>query len=172
MTAWSQSQFCPNPSPFMMWPLYDVTYAGTWPWEPVTYPITPLLTYLLPGCNKYVRFFCFSWDLEQQHINKCGARSEVLSANHSKQGFKVLLSFLPLGARKRSYIRTRHSLWTSTCVLLINNYHTFYLYVFLFRFFTESVWHGSFQLERVYTFYFDLVIGWPGYNRPWWLTGH
>ena len=25
------------------------------------------------------------------------------------QGFKVLLSFLPLGARKRSYIRTRHS---------------------------------------------------------------
>ena len=26
------------------------------------------------------------------------------------QGFKVLLSFLPLGARKRSYIRTRHSL--------------------------------------------------------------
>ena len=26
------------------------------------------------------------------------------------QGFKVLLSFWPLGARKRSYIRTRHSL--------------------------------------------------------------
>ena len=25
-------------------------------------------------------------------------------------GFKVLLSFWPLGARKRSYIRTRHSL--------------------------------------------------------------
>ena len=43
------------------------------------------------------------------------------------QGFKVLLSFWPLGARKRSYIRTRHSLWTSTCVLLINNYHTIYI---------------------------------------------
>ena len=42
------------------------------------------------------------------------------------QGFKVLLSFLPVGARKRSYIRTRHSLWTSTWVLLINNYHTLY----------------------------------------------
>ena len=41
--------------------------------------------------------------------------------------FKVLLSFWPLGARKRSYIRTRHSLWTSTCVLLINNYHTLYI---------------------------------------------
>ena len=27
-----------------------------------------------------------------------------------KHGFRVLLSFLPLGARKRSYIRTRHSL--------------------------------------------------------------
>ena len=30
------------------------------------------------------------------------------------QGFKILLSFLPLGARKRSYIRTRQSLLTST----------------------------------------------------------
>ena len=40
--------------------------------------------------------------------------------------FKVLLNFWPLGARKRSYIRTRHSLWTSTWVLLINNYHTLY----------------------------------------------
>ena len=29
---------------------------------------------------------------------------------HQFQGFKVLLSFLPLGDRKRSYIRTRHSL--------------------------------------------------------------
>ena len=27
-----------------------------------------------------------------------------------RQGFKVLLSFLPLWARKRSYIRSRHSL--------------------------------------------------------------
>jgi len=36
-----------------------------------------------------------------------------------RQGFKVLLSFLPLWARKRSYIRSRHSLWTSTWVLLI-----------------------------------------------------
>ena len=41
--------------------------------------------------------------------------------------FKVLLSFWPLGVRKRSYICTRHSLWTSTCVLLINNYHTLYI---------------------------------------------
>ena len=45
------------------------------------------------------------------------------------QGFKVLLSFLPLGARRRSYICTRHSLWTSTWVLLINNYHTLYIYI-------------------------------------------
>jgi len=32
------------------------------------------------------------------------------SSSSSSQGFKVLLSFLPLGARKLSYIRTRHSL--------------------------------------------------------------
>ena len=43
------------------------------------------------------------------------------------QGFKVLLSFLPLGARKRSYIITRHSLWTGTRVLLIHTYHTLYI---------------------------------------------
>ena len=41
-----------------------------------------------------------------------------------REGFKVLSNLLPLGARKWSYIRTRHSLWTSTWVLLINNYHT------------------------------------------------
>ena len=29
---------------------------------------------------------------------------------HAFKVFKVLLSFWPLGARKRSYIRTRHSL--------------------------------------------------------------
>ena len=44
------------------------------------------------------------------------------------KAFKVLLSFWPLGSRKRSYIRTRHSLWTSTWVLLIYNYHTLYIY--------------------------------------------
>ena len=44
--------------------------------------------------------------------------------NNSRfQGFIEL--FAP-GARKRSYNRTRHSLWTSTWVLLINNYHTLY----------------------------------------------
>ena len=48
-----------------------------------------------------------------------------------EQGFKVLLSFWPLGAKKRSYIRTRHSLWTNTCVLLINNYHTLYIKKYL-----------------------------------------
>ena len=51
----------------------------------------------------------------------------VPPASPANQGFKVLLSILPLGARKQSYIRTRHSLWTSTWVLLINNYHTLYM---------------------------------------------
>ena len=34
----------------------------------------------------------------------------IVCATGENQGFKVLLSFWPLGARKRSYIRTRHSL--------------------------------------------------------------
>ena len=46
---------------------------------------------------------------------ECILRSDVRSAGYQEmqsrfQGFKVLLSFWPLGARKRSYIRTRHSL--------------------------------------------------------------
>ena len=58
------------------------------------------------------------WRLDQK-------RPELLPL--CSQGFKVLLSFWPLGDRKRSYICTRHSLWTSTWVLLINNYHTLYI---------------------------------------------
>ena len=37
-------------------------------------------------------------------------QNELLFYTTRFQCFKVLLSFLPLGARKRSYIRTRHSL--------------------------------------------------------------
>ena len=70
-------------------------------------------------------FICRTKNAPFSPVSEFKARSTWTKKKY--QGFKVLLSFWPLGARKRSYIRTRHSLWTSTCVLLINNYHTLYI---------------------------------------------
>ena len=65
-------------------------------------------------------------DLRMNDLN-VGQRWQSDDSIPNPQYF-VHLSFWPLGARKRNYIRTRHSLWTSTWVLLINNYHTLYIY--------------------------------------------
>ena len=71
---------------------------------------------------------CWFIMLSSLGVQCCGAGDMSKNAtNMICLGFKVLLCFWPLGARKRSYIRTRHSLWTSTWVLLINNYHTLYI---------------------------------------------
>ena len=52
-------------------------------------------------------FTCYSTNI----IHKVLSRSQgFIKVTRFYQGFNVLLSFLPLGARKRSYIRTRHSL--------------------------------------------------------------
>ena len=47
------------------------------------------------------------------HVHRTDRQKEGTAWTSGKafiQGFKVLLSFLPLGARKQSYIHTRHSL--------------------------------------------------------------
>ena len=68
---------------------------------------------------------CRVWLLRDcMHVYVSEGCPLLLVTKQQHQGFKVLLSFWPLGARKRSYIRTQHSLWTSIWVLLINNYHT------------------------------------------------
>ena len=118
-------------------------------WEFPKLTISLLTSFLSTGCpfiHEYCTnsLFCATTNQSQRawahgrfnqseamNRRKCGSPAEnKLGQSFPStrfQGFKVLLSFLPLGAKKRSYIRTRHSLWTSTWVLLINNYHTLYV---------------------------------------------
>ena len=94
------------------------------------------------------------WQLTQYMIVK-PSRWQLNPVGDSFKVFKVLLSFWALGARKRSYIRTRHSLWTSTWVLLINNYHTLYIKINKCSNTNQSCYKG---VKINYFFFFFSVV--------------